>query len=126
MLVVFPALFYISYHTAWKERQENFCRPSSTIQFRFKEPGTKTAVPADQTGIAAVADSFNPDRVTSQELVKLGHQNELSLLLETKDRLIIFKKPNCYLLGDGSPRIPPAAHIYTVLRSDLEFTHITP
>jgi hypothetical protein len=126
MLAVFPVLFYISYHTAWTERQENFCRPSSTIQFRFKEPATKTPVRASQAEAVTGPDPFGSDRVTGQELVELGQQNELSLLLETKDRLVVFKKPNCYLLGAGSPRIPPAAHIYTVLRSDLEFTHITP
>ncbi|MGD0682613.1 MAG: hypothetical protein ABR990_11230 [Terracidiphilus sp.] len=130
MLATFPLLFYVSYHTAWMEQQANFCSPASTIQFRFKERSGKT--PAADAAVPATTGDKKPspetifDSATSQELMALGQSGELSLLLETKDRIIVFKKPNCYLLGDNGPMMPPKAHVYTLLRSDLEFTEVMP
>ena len=129
MLAAFPLLFYVSYHTAWAERQANFCNPSSTIQFSFKEPAGKS--PAFAAVPTVSGDNGSPgktisDAATLQDLTALGDANELSLLLETKDRIIVFKKPDCHLLGADGPVIPPAAHVYTLLRSDLEFTNVMP
>ncbi len=127
MLAAFPLLFYIGHRTASSERDANFCSPSSTIRFRFKEPAPKTSPTGEHAeNNNAAADAYSADRATPAELVKLGQQDALSLLLETRDRLVLFKKPNCYMLGAGGPRIPPAAHVYTVLRSDVQFTHVTP
>jgi hypothetical protein len=130
MLAAFPLLFYVSYHTAWAERQANFCNPSSTIQFRFKEPAGEGPAPAatapTATGDKSPPPETTPDAATLRDLITLGEANELSLLLETKDRIIVFKKPDCHLLGANGPTVPPAAHVYTLIRSDLEFTNVMP
>jgi hypothetical protein len=130
MLATFPLLFYISYHTAWTEQQANFCSPASTIQFRFKERSEKA--PVSDAAVPATSRDKKPsseatfDLATARELMALGHSGELSLLLETKDRIVVFKKPNCYLLGEKGPMMPPKAQVYTLLRSDLEFTEVIP
>jgi len=130
MLAAFPLLCYISYHTAWTEQQANFCSPASSIQFRFKESSGKT--PASDVVVPITSGDKKPsseaifDLATTRELMALGHSGELSLLLETKDRIVVFKKPSCYPLGNNGPMMPPKAQVYTLLRSDLEFTEVIP
>jgi hypothetical protein len=130
MLAAFPLIFYVCYLTAQTEWKTTFCYPSSTIRFQFKEPAKKDSASA-ATPLAAIGDKSQssgviPDENSSPDLMALEQANELSLLLETKDRIVVFKKPNCYLLGAAGPMIPPAAHVFTLLRSDLKYSDVIP
>lgn len=130
MLAAFPVLFYISSYRAQMNREASFCNPASTIQFRFKEPqekaqaGTETA--SEAAGASQPKNELAPGVATSRELMALGQSGQLSLLLETKDRIVVFRKPNCHPMGDPGPLIAPKAEVYTLLRSDVEFSNVMP
>jgi len=130
MLAAFPVLFYISLHRARTEHTASFCSPARTIQFRFKEPEKASASEATATAAAGDSQPQNPlfprAATTRQQLVALGQTGQLSLLLETKDRIVVFRKPDCHPPGDVSTLIEPTPEVYTLLRSDLDFSNVMP
>jgi hypothetical protein len=138
MLAAFPALFYISSHRAWTEYQEKICNPANTIEFRFKEKSEKApqatvskatapdAAAKTETGNSQPQNEPPPDVVNPQELMALEQGDKLSLLLETKDRLVVYRKSSCHPFGDAGPFVQPQAEVYTLLRSDLEFSKVMP
>jgi hypothetical protein len=135
MLAAFPVLFYISFHRARTEHTASFCSPARTIQFRFKESGKASdsqAAGPEAMG-AAGAGNVQPPNVrfprlatTRDQLMALGQAGQLSLLLETKDRIVVFRNPDCHPPGSAGTSIEPQPEVYTVLRSDLDFSNVMP
>ncbi|HEY6445363.1 MAG TPA: hypothetical protein VIY53_02815 [Acidobacteriaceae bacterium] len=151
MLAAFPVLFGVSRAAARHELLLRFCRPSGRIQFALRDDLLKdaaetsadndqsaksnaaapAAAPKTEAAMAGARPAQNPaalpsDAKTPQALQALSQAGRLALLLETKDRIIVFAIPNCYPLGPKGPKMVPAAHVYTLLRSDLKFTNVTP
>lgn len=154
MLGAFPALLAVSRTTARHEFLSRFCGPPGTIQFAFRDDLLKEPPPASQNssvgtqapkttasgeapaekavaqtpvpGPAGRLPGLSSNAKTPWALEALGDAGRLGLLLETKDRIIVFSIPNCYPLGRNGPRMAPPAHVYTLLRSDLKFTNVTP
>lgn len=144
MVAAFPALYFVSYHQAWSEYKATFCNPSSTIRFRFKESKESSDLAAKPEGAAdknpagqnashpnpAAAPVLPPQTKPSESaddpaskagLMQREEEDRISLLLETKDRIVVFLKPSCVFGPE-----PPQAHIYTLARADLEFTTVAP
>ena len=151
MLVAFPVLFYLSSYRAQMEHDAVFCNPVNRIQFRFKgqseklpaiENMTPAAVGANQAKkdqperasaaadtTAAISDTKPtknkdaPGVATTGELMALGQSGQLSLLLETKDRIVVFRVTQCQVGPMWDPTWP---EVYTLERSDVEFTNVMP
>lgn len=136
MLAAFPVLFYISLHRARTEHTASFCSPARTIQFRFKEPSGKasdSAAAGPEATAAAAAGNVQPTNAhfprlatTREQLMALGQAGQLSLLLETKDRIVVFRNPDCHPPGAADTFVEPQPEVYTVLRSDLDFSNVMP
>jgi hypothetical protein len=128
LLAAFPVLFHLSEYQGEKEQIRSLCNADNTIQFQYKEGSEKGAQPATKpatTPVAVPAPSEISDSgstvLNKQQLAAMANDGKLSLLLETKDRLVLFKIPK----SCDSPFGAPQAQVYTVLRSDLNFTIVT-
>lgn len=64
------------------------------------------------------------DSTTRKDLEALGEKGKLALLLETKDRILLFRSPGCHV-DKGQSVLNGAGHVYTVAQSDLEFSNIS-
>jgi len=86
------------------------------------QPAAKSGAPA----APSLDDLFgiSNESVKPEDLVALGERGELALLLETKDRLVLIRVPDC---GSEKGRLflKSPGHVYTLARSDLGFTDIT-
>jgi hypothetical protein len=150
MIAAFPALFHVSYATATRNARLNLCVPQNEVRLHFKESQKKDSAASGKSDQPRAAETGEPDTEksaahapapthavldelagigkdsasTRDDLVALGEQGGLALILETKDRIILIRKPRCDL--DKDPPIQQtAAHVYTLSRSDLDFTNVT-
>jgi len=123
LAAAFPGLYYVSKHVAEREFNVTFCTPTNTIQFQFKEPdkaAAKDPAAAKDAAVASAATTTDdPNKLTKARLMEMGDEGKLSLLLETKDRIVIYKIPHC-----SRKRGMPEAQVYTILRGDLNFTNV--
>jgi hypothetical protein len=102
MLAAFPGLFYVSRNVGRSERTREFCHPASIVDFQFKETASKEP---------------------TTELQQLNQAGKLALLLETKDRIVVFKAPQCRSAATNTD-VAPSSHVFTVLRSDLRYSQV--
>lgn len=112
MIGAFPAIYYISYAAARQEVASKRAAPTSFVRFRFKSDDAKSAA----------ADGGGNGEFSTQELVKMSDAGELFLLLETKDRIVVFYQPPSPLPGLA---LTSAVQVYTLLRSDLKWAVVT-
>ncbi len=82
-------------------------------------PAALNAAKASQTD---APDGDDP--VTMKDLAKLGDAGQLGLLLETKERLVVFRKQECDDGKNGPSKID-LVHVYTIERSDIDFTDVS-
>lgn len=118
MIGAFPAIYYISYGTAREEVASKRASPTSFVRFRFKSDAAKGSAADGGTGNGATGNG----EFSTEQLVKMGDANELFLLLETKDRIVVFYQPPSPLPGLA---LTSAVQVYTLLRSDLKWAVVT-
>ena len=107
LIIAFPLVYHLSAHIGEREAQYKRNHPRAIVRFRFK--GAEKTKPVD-----AASDS---DSDSKNELLRLGDAEELHLLLETKDRVVVFYQPhNSFSAGTS------ALKVYTVLRSELDWS----
>lgn len=153
MIAAFPGLYHVSYDTAMNNAVHNICMPRNSIRLRFKEPAKKD--PGDMAMVkthtvreaapersAAAGLSGSQSKEPSQgislnqlftagldiadrkDLMALGDKGELALLLETKDRIVLIRRAQCQS-GPGPLSLTTLGQVFTLAKSDLEFTNIT-
>jgi hypothetical protein len=113
MIGAFPAIYYISYGAAREAVASKRANPTSFVRFRFKDDDAKKSVADGGTGNG---------EFSTQQVVKLGDAGQLFLLLETKDRVVVFYQPPSPLPGLA---LTSAVQVYTLLRSDLKWVVVT-
>lgn len=113
MIGAFPAIYYISYGTAREEVASKRASPTSFVRFRFKSDDAKATSGDGGTGNG---------EFSTEQVVKLGDAGQLFLLLETKDRIVVFYQPPSPLPGLA---LTSAVQVYTLLRSDLKWVVVT-
>ena len=132
LAAAFPALFYVSTTIGERESGKVQCHAVNTVQFQFND-GDKKEKEGDKKGKAkgedkeaavaetpaATDDDADSDTVTRATLMKLSRGGELSLLLETKDRIVVYKISQC-----SGPLGAPDKQVYTLLRDDLDFVSV--
>jgi hypothetical protein len=101
LLVTFPILFWLSYWTAVSASQDLRRHPGIAIQLKFK--GAETALAQ-----AALTSQAPP----------IEGQDHLWLLFESKDHVVVFAQP----VDAKLPGVLLPADVYTVLRSDLQWS----
>ncbi|MGC2635697.1 MAG: hypothetical protein WA294_00860 [Acidobacteriaceae bacterium] len=106
-------------------------KPNAAAKSAARKSAATAAAPRTEAAMAGAhppqnAAALPSDAKTPQALQALSEAGRVALLLETKDRIIVFAIPNCYPLGPKGPKMVPAEHVYTLLRSDLKFTNVTP
>jgi hypothetical protein len=101
-------------------------KPDDSGHSPAQEPQPKTP---NGSGVDAKKLDINeilglaPDISDPHELVALGENNELFLLLETKDRIVLVREPGCD--GSNPPRLTKAAHVYTLPRASVDLTNLS-
>ena len=120
LVAMFPVLFHISYSVARRDVADERSHPEAFVKFRFK---------AEDAAKVPVSPAVNPslisppkETMTSEKLTELGDNEQLDLLLETKDRIIVFYQPVSSFLPTGAT---PPVQVYTLLRSDLKWSVVT-
>jgi len=84
--------------------------------------GAPAAKNAPNAGQEQAPDGDDP--ATMKDLAKLGEAGRLGLLLETKERLVVFRKQTCDS-GKNGPSKVDDVHVYTIERSDIDFTDVS-
>ena len=132
MLGAFPLLFQVSESEAHQAFTNAVCMPVHTIHFAFRDdavtPMAAQPNTAKQTAgpdSPATSGHAKSEPNAAEQLEKLSAAGELALLLETKDRIVVYGVSNCYPLGPKGPEAVPSPDVYTLLRSDLEFAEVT-
>ena len=111
LIGAFPLLFHTSYGVARRDVADKRGHPEAFVKFRFKAEDAKGG-----------AEKVKDGGFSSQELTELGDQEQLFLLLETKDRIIVFHQPASSFMPAG---VTPPVEVYTLLRSDLKWSVVT-
>jgi hypothetical protein len=117
LILAFPALFFTSYYLARQNAVFKRLNPETVIHLQFKK-GDQDG-PADAASATPPATGITNTITPDQTLRQLNDSNppELHMLIETKDRIVVFHQPASIL-----PDEPPMVHVYTVLRSDLAWS----
>ena len=118
LIAAFPALFFTSYHIARQDALDKRLKPESSIRIQFKEPAK-----ADRTEPAAALPAPNaaPPSPTSAAILHQLNESDppdLHMLIETKDRIIVFYQPPNVLQTPDLPMV----YVYTFLRSEIEWS----
>jgi hypothetical protein len=118
LVAAFPALFFTSYHIARQNALDKRLNPESSIRIQFKEPAK-----ADHPEPAAALPDPNaaPPAPTSAAVLHQLNESDppdLHMLIETKDRIIVFNQPPNVLHTPDLPMV----YVYTFLRSEIEWS----
>ena len=101
-------------------------KPNASANPPAIELGAKTSAggAADQ-GVPDINAllGLGPDVSDPRDLVALGEKNELFLLLQTKDRLLLVRAPECD--GSNPPRLRKPARIYMLPRESVDLINLS-
>lgn len=110
MVAAFPALFVTAKSVAHAESQETRTNPKLPVRLAFKDPAAATL------SLAAVSrDSAAPP---APDIFALNASERLHLLLETKDRVVVFYQPAP--IGGAQS----VMYVFSITRSDLAWSMV--
>lgn len=111
LIGAFPALFSVSHQSAQNASYLMRRKPNATVNFKFKDATGKK--------LSEAGTIESPAPPGCGQTVP-GMEGQYALLLDAKDRVIVFCQPRSSIL----PNENPPASVYTVLRSDLLWSEI--
>jgi hypothetical protein len=130
LILALPALAMVSLRVAREKQALERQRPTTYVQFRFKHEDAqsplKSASMPDGVDQKVIKTNTHMDTAASPRsddnpLEQLANKNELHLLVETKDRLVLYYQPPPIPL---LPDVLPAMQVYTVLRENLAWSMV--
>jgi hypothetical protein len=120
LIAAFPALFFTSYYIARLDATYERTNPESAIHLQFKEPRNAAAAPTAIVPTTPAPDAPQPVPTTPEALHQFNQSDppDLHMLIETKDRIIVFNQPPNVLKTKDLPTV----YVYTFLRSDIDWS----
>ncbi|MGA2739747.1 MAG: hypothetical protein ABSG65_20185 [Bryobacteraceae bacterium] len=111
LIVAFPLLFLAARSVSHIESARTRTLRAIPVRLLFKNP--------EQARFAKAADKATASTSLSDpELLDVNKRGNLNLLLETRDRLIVFYQPSS--LGGSMPE----AYVFSLMRSDLQWSMV--
>ena len=109
VLSAFPVFFWLSYETAIQDADDFRSHPEIPVKVTLKKQSQDDSAPQ---GSAAAKDD------THKSIAQLGDEDKLWLLLQTKDKIIVFSQPKSVIFPE---QILPA-RVFTISLSDIEWS----
>jgi hypothetical protein len=107
LILALPVLRYRAEAIAHTDSQRLRGHPETIMRLAFKDPA------------AANTGAGRGEAISIPQLLTLEATEQLHLLVETKDRVVMYYQPAAV-----APNAQSAAYIYTVMRSDLQWSMV--
>jgi hypothetical protein len=117
LIITFPILFLTARAVAHRVAEDVRVSPKTIVHISFKNPEAAGNSAID-SGVRPTASRANA--ATIPKLLDLDKEEQLHLLVETKDRIVVYYQP-ASIVADVLSNV----YIYSIMRSDLQWSMVS-